>query len=354
VDPEVTVHVEALADRAHLYARRIPGPGGLPAGVQGRALVLLSGGFDSSVAAWRVMRRGAAVDFVLCNLGGRAYERMVLRVARVLCHGWGFGVRSRLFVIDFAAVVDALRAAVKAQYWQVVLKRLMYRAAERIALEIGAQALVTGEALGQVSSQTLANLSAIDAAVQISVLRPLIGCDKTEIMAEARRIGTAPLSQRVKEYCALVPGHTVTATTPSRVVHAERYLAIDALWAATAARREIDLRAHADETRSAYLFTHDIPRNAVVIDCQPEHLYSAWHMPGAERHDPSELVVNPRRLDRDRTYVLYCSEGTQAAYLAELLQRAGYDAYAFDGGATALRRHVEAICNSSAARDLHS
>jgi len=235
-----------------------------------------------------------------------------------------------------------------------VLKRLMYRAAERVALETKAQAIVTGDALGQVSSQTLANLAAIDACVRISVLRPLIGSDKTEIMAEARRIGTAPLSQRVKEYCALVPGHTVTATSASRVDHTERNLPLDALWAATAARRELDLWATVDETRNAYLLTHDIPQDAVVIDCQPDHLYSAWHLPGAERHDPSELVVNPRHLNRDRTYVLYCSEGTQAAYLAELLQRAGYDAYAFDGGASALRRHVEALSSSSAARDLPS
>jgi thiamine biosynthesis protein ThiI len=279
---------------------------------------------------------------LLCNLGGRAYERMVLRVARVLCQAWGFGMRSRLFVVEFAPILDELRARVRAQYWQVVLKRMMYRAAERVARKTLAEALVTGEALGQVSSQTLANLGAIDACTTLPVLRPLIGSDKTEIIAEAHRIGTGPISARVKEYCALVASHPVTATSAARVDRAELGLSLEPLWSAVDGRREIDLWGPAQATRQTYVLTRDIPADAIVIDCQPPHLYTAWHAPGAEHHQPSDLVENPRRLDRERTYVLYCTEGPQAAYLAELLQRAGYDAYAFDGSASALRQRIEA------------
>jgi thiamine biosynthesis protein ThiI len=339
--PDVTVFVEALGDRAYLYTRRIPGAGGLPVGVQGRVLVLLSGGFDSAVAAFRILRRGAPVDYLLCNLAGRAYEQSVRRVARVLTEAWSAGERSTLYVVEFSAVADELKRTARSQYWQVVLKRMMYRAGARVAADIGAQALVTGEALGQVSSQTLENLAAIGACVDIPVLRPLIGFDKTEIIAEARRVGTAALSERVKEYCALASGRPVTATTRSKVDHQEADVDLEILWRAVDERRIIDLGAPPDaQSRADYVLTSNIPKDAVVLDCQPEHLYRAWHLPGAKHCDPSELIDNPRRLDRDRTYVLYCAEGTQAAYLAELLQRAGLDAYAFDGGASALERQV--------------
>jgi thiamine biosynthesis protein ThiI len=337
--PEITAHVEVLGERTFFFSDKLPGPGGLPSGVQGRALVMLSGGFDSAVAAWRIMKRGVTVDFLLLNLAGRAHERMVVAVARLLAEAWGAGLRPRLYVIDFEEAVAAIRRDTRSQYWQVVLKRLMYRAAQRIAAESGAEALVTGESIGQVSSQTLTNLAAIDAAAEIPVLRPLIGHDKTEIMAEARRIGTAPLSEHVQEHCAITASFTVTATTRAKIDRQEARLDPAVVERAVAARRVIDLAlVTRAESRETYLFVSEIPEGAVVIDCQPPHLYRAWHVPGAEHHDPGELLDGLHRLDKQRTYVVYCTHGTQAAYLAELMQRSGYDAYAFDGGAGRLRR----------------
>jgi thiamine biosynthesis protein ThiI len=288
------------------------------------------------------MKRGVSVDFVLLNLAGRANERMVVAVARLLTEAWGAGQRPRLYVIDFEDVVAAIRRDTRAQYWQVVLKRQMYRAAQKIAAECGAEALVTGESIGQVSSQTLTNLAAIDAAADIPVLRPLVGHDKTEIIAEARRIGTAPLSEHVREHCAISSHFTVTATTRAKIDRQEVRIDPSVLERAVATRRVIDLALQTrEESRDRYLFTTEIPLGAVVIDCQPPHLYRAWHAPGAEHHDPGELLEGLRRLDKQRTYVLYCSHGSQAAYLAEVMQRSGYDAYAFDGGAARLRRSLQ-------------
>jgi thiamine biosynthesis protein ThiI len=239
--PGVTIAIEVSEERAQLFADRVPGAQGLPIGVGGHVVALLSGGFDSSVAAWRMLRRGVRVDYVFCNLGGGAYERMVLHVAKALHDTWGHGHLARLHVTEFAEPLKAVRAAAPKQFWQVVLKRQMYRAASAVAEAAGANAIVTSESLGQVSSQTLANLCAIEAAATKPVLRPLLGFDKQEVIDEAERIGTAALSRRIKEYCDIVPSNPVTATMRERIDAAEASLDTGVLAAAVAARRDIVL-----------------------------------------------------------------------------------------------------------------
>jgi len=342
-DPEVIVRVEVMGGRALVSDERRPGAGGMPAGIQGRAVVLLSGGYDSAVAAWRVMRRGADVDFVLCNLGGAAFERQVLQVAKLLAEAWGFGLEPRLHVVDFAAASRQIREHVRSDHWQIVLKRLMYRAARRVAAETDAASVVTGEALGQVSSQTLSNLAVLDTGEGAPVLRPLIGMDKPEVMAEAARIGTAPLSERVRELCAL-DAKPVVATTRRRLDNQEARLdRASVVDAAVAQRRVLDLNAiGAAELREPYLFTDTIPSGARVIDCQPRHMYAAWHVPGAEHWEADRLARLYKRLPREQTYVLYCTFGTQTPVLAELMQQAGFDAYAFRGGLSRVQQHVAA------------
>ena len=342
-NPEITVRIEVFGGHAYLFAGRHIGASGLPPGIHGRTLALISGGFDSAVAAWRLMRRGAAVDYLFCNLGGLAYEGQVLQVTKVLTEAWGFGQSPRLYVVDFTAPVADIQAHARSAYWQVVLKRYFYRAACQIAAETGAEAIITGEALGQVSSQTLANLRAIDGASNLPVYRPLIGLDKQEIVDQARHIGTAPLSEKVKEYCAISPKRPVTAVTPEKLdaqeVDLDRAILVDAV----AARREINLdKVNAIDLRAPYLFADEIPEGAVVMDFQPRHMFEAWHVPGASNRDPAALIESYRRLDKDKTYILYCTFGTQTPVLAELMQQAGFDAYAFRGGISRVRRHAGA------------
>ena len=340
--PEVTVEVEVDATRAVMYSARRPGPGGLPLGIQGRALTLLSGGFDSAVAAWRLMKRGVATDFAFCNLGGGAYERLVLQVAKVLAELWAHGQRPRLFVVDFGPVVEELRERVREAYLQIVLKRQMYGAAERIAVEEGLEVIATGESIGQVSSQTLKNLASIDDSVALPVIRPLVACDKREIVAEAERIGTAPLSARVREYCALTDARPVTATSSGRVAEEAAKLDPAVLDAAAAGRRTFDLKKlDASDLRMPYLFTEEIPDGAVVVDCQPRRMFEARHVPDAVHLDPASFAAGLRNLDRSKSYVVYCAYGTQAPRFVEIMQQAGYEAYAFRGGLGAVRKACE-------------
>lgn len=332
-DPDVTVHVEVRDRTAYLFSGRVPGAGGLPLGVEGRAVALLSGGFDSAVAAWLMLKRGLALDFVFCNLGGDAYERAVVQVGKQIADAWSYGTRPRLHVVDFDAPVRDLKEKTRGSYWQVVLKRLMYRTASRIGAELGAVAIVTGEAIGQVSSQTAVNLAAIEPAADRPVFRPLIGFDKEEIIDRARAIGTAGLSEQVREYCAITPGRPVTAARIERVEAEDARLDAALLDEAIARRRILDLRALAPaDLVGPYLFTDDIPPDAVVYDCRPPAQFRAWHVRGAVRVDEWDLLRGLRSLDRDRTYVLYCAYGMQTAYLAERMQRAGLEAYSFRGG----------------------
>jgi len=318
--PEITVAVEGDAERCRLFADRIPGAQGLPVGVGGHVVALLSGGFDSSVAAWRMMRPGVRVDYVFCNLGGGAYERMVLHVGKALHDTWSHGHLGRLHVVDFGPTLDALRAAVPKQFWQVVLKRQMYRAASAIADACGAAAIVTGESIGQVSSQTLANLCAIEPAAAKPVLRPLIAMDKQEIVDEAERVGTAALSRRIKEYCAIVPSHAITATTRERVDRAEAGLDPTVLLAAVTARREVALHGlKTEDLRAPYLFTEQIPGSAAVIDCQSAEAFARWHVPGAQHWDPVALLDRLPELSKERTYVVYCAHGVQSAGVVEMM-----------------------------------
>ena len=340
--PDITVHVEIGVDNCWLFSERRRGAGGLPVGVGGKAIALMSGGFDSPVAAWRIMKRGIAVDHVFCNLGGAAYERMVLQVTKVLNDAWGFGHNSRLHVVDFAGPVGDLKAKGRPEFSQVMLKRLMYRAASAIAQEIGAEAIVTGEALGQVSSQTLGNLQAIEPAASVPVLRPLVGFDKQEIVDAAGDIGTAAISKRVKEYCAIAPGRPVVKSTRARLAHEDSKLDRGVLDQALAARKIIELDAvTAAELRQPYIYMDRIPDGALVIDCQPPDAFRTWHVDGAKNKDPVDLMESLRGLDKTPTYLVYCAHGMHSAGVVEVMQQNGFEAYAFEGGLKAVKRLVQ-------------
>lgn len=358
--PDVTVSVEVTGARAVFFSERIPGPGGLPLGTGGRALALLSGGYDSAVAAWSVMRRGVEVDFLHCRMGGSASERLTLQIAKVLTDDWASGTRPDFYAADFAGVVQDLQASAKPSYWQVVLKRQMLRAGEAMADRIEASltersrqrgerrrpatvdALITGEALAQVSSQTLSNLRAIDAAARRPVIRPLAGSDKLDIIRAAERIGTAALSAQVREFCAITPGHPVTSSRLEEVDRQEAGLDPEAVTSAVAAAERRPLRAltPADMTLP-YLFVESVPDGAVLLDCRSEALRRAWRPERAVPAPLPELLGRLRQLDKDPTYVLFCRFGTRSAQAAEVMQQAGFEAYSFRGGEPALRRHLE-------------
>ena len=337
--PEAVAYIEVRDETAYLFSTRQSAGGGLPVGVEGRALSLISGGFDSAVASWLMLKRGIALDYVFCNLGGDAYERAVVQVTKALADDWSYGTQPKLYVVDFDEPMRELKAKTRENYWQLVLKRLMYRVASELGHKLGAEAIITGEAVGQVSSQTLANLRAIDSASSLPVFRPLLGFDKEEIIERARHIGTAALSEQVKEYCAIAPGHPVTAAREERVLAEERKMDLTVLDRALAGVKKLNVRQLSPTDLVApYIFKSEIEPDAVVIDCRTEQQFEAWHLEGALHKEEWELARDFKRLDKNRRYLLYCSHGIQSAAIAEKMQRHGYEAYSFKGGVSALKK----------------
>ncbi|OGF57350.1 MAG: tRNA 4-thiouridine(8) synthase ThiI [Candidatus Fraserbacteria bacterium RBG_16_55_9] len=340
-NPEVTVYVEVRAGQAYFFTEQLPGPGGLPLGVEGRAVALVSGGFDSAVAAWFILKRGVALDYVFCNLGGAAHQQGVLRVLKILSDNWSYGDRPQLHSIDFQPLVKEMQAKTQSRYWQVLLKRLMYHAAEQVARERHSLGIVTGEAIGQVSSQTLQNLYVISQTAKLPVLRPLVGFNKEEIIAHTRRIGTYEISAAVDEYCAIVPRHPATRA-PLEIVLAEEEKLDLALLERTIAEREVlDLKTlDPEELASPEMEIEEILEGAVVIDLRSPASYRVWHYPSAIYMDFFKALEGFATLDRDRTYVLYCELGLKSAHLAERMCQAGYRAFNFKGGMKNLLRYA--------------
>lgn len=228
-DPDLTVGIEVGADFAHVFGETRPAPGGLPVGVSGRAVLLLSGGIDSPVAGWLAAKRGLEVDALYFHsppfIGEKTRDKVV-SVSRELSR-WR-AVRS-LHVATFTETQKRLREAGPAELAVVLYRRTMMRVADLLADRLEADALVSGENLGQVASQTVQNLAVIGAAARHLVLRPLLTYDKVETIRLARRIGTYDISAQPHEDCCslFVPSHPATAARAADVERAERRLDIE-------------------------------------------------------------------------------------------------------------------------------
>lgn len=240
-DPELTCHVEIVEKIALLFTDRLRGPGGLPVGVSGKAVSLLSSGIDSPVASYRIMKRGVEVVFVHFHsqpYTNRNSQRNVEEIVSVLTR---HQYRSTLHLVPFIAVQEKIMSGAPASHRVILYRRAMLRIAERIAVKEKAKALVTGENIGQVASQTLSNILTINEVAALPVLRPLSGDDKEEIITAARRIGTYDISIEPYEDCCslFVPRHPETHANPQTVQAMEAGLDLDPVLSQTLAATEV-------------------------------------------------------------------------------------------------------------------
>ncbi len=229
--PQFTLHVEILDREAIIYIEKRPGLGGLPVGIRGRVVVLLSGGIDSPVAAYRMMQRGCRVTCVHFHSHpflSKASQEKAVELAQHLSRYQG---ETTLYLVPFGELQRQVVVNAPVPLRVILYRRLMMRIAAELARQERAGALITGESLGQVASQTLENLRVIDDASETLILRPLIGMDKQEIIDQARRIGTFEISILPDQDCCqlFVPAHPATKSTIDEVTRAERRLEIDAM-----------------------------------------------------------------------------------------------------------------------------
>lgn len=239
--PEVVIHVEIRQEGAFVYSEEIPGLGGLPVGSTGKALLLLSGGIDSPVAGWLTMKRGVqpvGLHFHSFPFTSERAKDKVVDLCRVLAsYGRGF----KLYVNHFTEIQKAIRKNCPEEFYVTIMRRMMFRIAEIVALKENALALVTGENLGQVASQTLESMAAINIVTKLPVLRPLITMDKAEIIELAQQIGTYEISiQPYEDCCTLfLPKHPATKPKLEKVQKAEEALDIQGLIEESLAKTEV-------------------------------------------------------------------------------------------------------------------
>ncbi len=241
-DAALTIHLEMLPDHAFYFFGKIPGAGGLPSGTSGRLTCLVSGGIDSPVAAYRMMRRGCTVSFVHFHsypILSRASQEKVREIVTLLTQ---YQQHARVAMVPFGELQQQVVLAVPPQYRVVIYRRLMLRIAEQLARKWKSRALVTGEAVGQVASQTLENMTVIAEACSLEILRPLVGMDKDEISDQAEAIGSLTISNIPDQDCCtlFMPRHPATRASLADVLRAEAALPIAEMVAGAVAAATIE------------------------------------------------------------------------------------------------------------------
>ncbi|MCE9581645.1 MAG: tRNA 4-thiouridine(8) synthase ThiI [Planctomycetes bacterium] len=229
--PDLEIFIEVVNREMLVYFRKEAGPGGLPAGTAGRVVTLLSGGIDSPVAAWRMIRRGCKTNFVHFHSMPFTSQASVDKVRELAQKLEPWQGAYRLHMVPFGEVQQEIVTNSPQEFRIILYRRFMMRIGEAIARRENAHALITGDSLGQVASQTLTNLETVNAVALLPVLRPLIGMDKQEIIDTARRIGTYDVSALPHDDCCsfLMPRSPATACTPDKAAEAEKGLDVDRL-----------------------------------------------------------------------------------------------------------------------------
>ncbi len=252
-NPDAVIYVDVMARDAFVYLDKTPGPGGLPVGVSAPVLCLLSGGIDSPVASWRMMKRGCPVIFLHFHSYPLVDASSMEKAHELVQVMTRYQYASKLLLAPLAEIQKAIILTTPPAYRVVLYRRFMFRIAERVAGRVGALALVTGESVGQVSSQTIENIAAIDAVASLPVLRPLIGMDKMEIMDQSRALGAYPISILPDQDCCslFTPARPVTRSAPEELERFEEDLDVAGLVQDAVEAVEERHWHHRDEQRSA-------------------------------------------------------------------------------------------------------
>lgn len=332
--PDIELRIDVDNETVRVFGDKQQGLGGFPLPTQETVVSLLSGGFDSSVASFQLLRRGARTHFCFFNLGGDRHETGVRQTAYYLWRTYASSHPLKFISIDFAPVVEEILTHVDNGLMGVVLKRQMLRTAQIVARRTNARALVTGEALGQVSSQTLSNLSVIDEAIDTLVLRPLITMDKQEIINIAEHIGTADIARSMPEYCGVISIKPTVKAQRDAVLEAEARLDPELLERVVRAANVEDVR-HIGETTDAQIQSvstvDEAQKDDVIIDIRSldeQEAKPLTQLPGgiAVQSIPFfKLATAFAELDSKQHYLLYCEKGVMSKLQALYLQEQGYN-----------------------------
>ncbi|WP_375321964.1 tRNA uracil 4-sulfurtransferase ThiI [Aliivibrio logei] len=330
-NPEVTVKFEVENEKLNLVIARHKGLGGFPLGTQEDVLSLISGGFDSGVSSYLHIKRGSKVHYMFFNLGGPAHEIGVKQVSHFLWKKYGSSAKVKFIAVDFEPVVAEILEKVDDGQMGVILKRMFMRAGGMVAEKLGIQGLVTGEALGQVSSQTLTNLRHIDNVTDTLILRPLINWDKEDIINVAREIGTEDFAKTMPEYCGVISKKPTIKAEKFKLEKEEAKFDFSILEQVVYDARVMDIRAietESQEQAPEVEMVSELGSNVVVLDIRSaeEEDENPLEIDGVEvKHLPFfKIATQFGDLDQSKEYLLYCDRGVMSRLQALLLIDNGY------------------------------
>ncbi len=329
-NPDITVPLEIKWDRLFVIAKKTQGLGGYPLGAQDAVLSLISGGFDSTVSTYLCIKRGLRAHYCFFNLGGRAHEIGVKEVAYYLWNKYGASHRVKFVTVPFEDVVREILEKVENPYMGVILKRMMLRAAEHVAESLDIPALVTGESVAQVSSQTLVNLNVIDRAIDMVVLRPLATMDKGEIIDISRKIGTETFAAQMPEYCGVISVNPTTRAKLHKVENEEARFDMSVLEKAIADRhhQNIDEVVNDLDPDLSVPVVADVSTGDIIIDIRHPDEQEANPLAVSN----TEILKIPfyglnnqfATLEQTAQYYLYCQKGVMSQLHAANLKDAGH------------------------------
>jgi thiamine biosynthesis protein ThiI len=319
---EVTIRLELIESQLNVITTAYKGLSGFPLGTQGDILSLMSGGFDSTVASYLTMKRGIRTHFVFFNLGGMAHEIGVKQVALYLWSKFGSGHRVKFITVNFESVVEEIFRSTAPTYMGVTLKRLMLIAAEKVADTMEIDALLTGESVAQVSSQTLRNLALIDQVSNKLILRPLSTMNKPEIIKIASEIGTKHFAESMPEYCGVISQNPIIHGSFKRMEKEAKKFNYEVLDKAVEEAQTIYVdEIVADINKLAAVeVVHDLdPEKNVVIDIRTEEDCIETSCP-CIKIPFHQLKSEFEKLPKDKEYLLYCDKGIMSQLHAQYLR----------------------------------
>lgn len=330
-NPEVIVRIEVRENTAYFVTNCVKGPGGLPVGTGGRGLVLHSGGFDSTASAWLAAKRGIEVDFLHLYMGSVENSVKAARIAHRLGREWFSPHDPRMIVVDVTPLTAWIRMFIKPDLRQVVLRVIMHEVAQSIAARYGYDAVITGEAVGQASSQTLQNLRVVDSLVKnryALVLRPVSCFDKEEVVELVRSIDLYEEVERVKEVCRIAEGPQATRAKASQVAE-ELSKVPEAIVKGVIDKAAITDPLNEAEVRDLLksfdegVIVDDIGEGMIPVDARSRREFMEWHVPGAVYVEDLLMGEPPKK-----PLVVYCWYGTLSRGIAKALRALGMEAYA--------------------------
>jgi tRNA uracil 4-sulfurtransferase len=329
--PDITVSLEIKKDQLIMVRKQHQGMGGFPLPSQSDVLSLISGGYDSAVASYLMIRKGLRTHYLFFNLGGAAHEAGVREMAHLIWQKYSLSHKVKFVSVNFAPVVDQILETIDSGLMGVVLKRMMMRAASSVADSLGIKAIVTGESIGQVSSQTITNLNVIDRVTETLILRPLIYQDKQEIIDMARKIGAEDIAKSMPEYCGVISKKPTVNAVLAEVLASEQQFDFSVLEQAVQNAKVLDIRTvdyQAEQQADVITELAQLPADAVVLDIRSPEETDANPLT-VIGHDVIELpffrlASQYAALDQSKHYYCYCERGVMSRLQAVVLQEQGY------------------------------